>query len=199
MDAVNNLDYSGRMLSYYPEVIKAIQEFKAITLTEGKEVSDVKTNLDLTLDNAYLTTMHEDRLVQWENILGIRPIEGSSLEDRRETIIARIRGQGKLNTEMINIIVGTFTGGTAKSWIKDNTLYVEITPPPNNKQYQFANVEQELSKKVPAHLDFKVSRNYYTWEEIANTYTTWGDVQSNFTTWEDVLLFIPFETEVQSN
>ena len=54
MDAVNNLDYSGRMLSYYPEVIKAIQEFKAITLTEGKEVSDVKTNLDLTLDNAYL-------------------------------------------------------------------------------------------------------------------------------------------------
>ena len=193
MDAVNNLDYSGRMLSYYPEVIKAIQEFKAITLTEGKEVSDVKTNLDLTLDNAYLTTMHEDRLVQWENILGIRPIEGSSLEDRRETIIARIRGQGKLNTELINTIVNTFTGGTANAWVENGVLYVEITPPRDNKQYIFKNVEQELKKKVPAHLGFQVKRNYFTWNDIANAYATWQDVSDNFNTWNDVYLFIPFE------
>lgn len=181
-----------RMLNYYPEVIKKIQEFKAIAHTEGYEFDELKLHSDEVLNNAYLLTMDETRIAEWEKILGIRPIENSTVEDRRETIIARIRGQGKLNTEMINIIVNTFTGGTANSWIKDSTLYVEITPPPKNKQYRFENVEQELAKKVPAHLGFKVSRNYYTWEETKNKFTTWNDVKSSFDKWEDVLLFVPF-------
>ena len=69
---------------------------------------------------------------------------------------------------------------------------VEITPPRNNKQYQFANVEQELKHKVPAHLGFKVSRNYTEWGELKNTYATWQDVKNTFGTWEDVYLFSPF-------
>ena len=137
--------------------------------------------------------MTEDRVVQWENILGIRPLENSTVQDRRETIIARIRGQGKLNTALINSIVNAFTGGTANSWVKDSVLYVEITPPPNNKQFQFANVEQELSLKVPAHLGFNVSRNYFEWRDIKANFATWGDVKDNLDTWNDVFLFVPFQ------
>lgn len=188
--------YRERMNSYYPQVIRSILEFQAIINSEYPEIEDVSDGAERVINDAYLTTMSEERIEQWENMLGIRPIEGSSVSDRRETVIARIRGQGKLNTELINTIVKTFTGGTAGSWVKDSTLYVEITPPPNNKQYQFANVEQELAKKVPAHLGFQVKRNYYTWGEIEDNYTTWGDVESAFDKWEDVLLFVPFETEV---
>jgi hypothetical protein len=107
-------------------------------------------------------------------------------------VIARIRGQGKLNTNLINVIVNTFTGGSAISWVENNVLYVEVTPPPNNKQYRFENVEQELSKKVPAHLGFQVSRNYYTWEDIKRNHTNWGEVKDNLESWESVYLFVPF-------
>jgi hypothetical protein len=89
--------------------------------------------------------------------------------------------------------VNAFTGGTANSWVEDNTLYVEITPPPGNKQFQFANIEQELRMKVPAHMGFKVSRNYKEWQEVNAVYKTWGDIKDNFTTWEDVYLFTPFK------
>lgn len=184
---------SQRMLGYYPQVIKTIQEFKAITLTEGVELEDVHDKFQTVTDNAYLTTMDEKRVKEWEQILGIVPIEGSTVDDRRETVVARIRGQGKLNTYLINAIVNTFTGGTATSWVKNSTLYVEITPPPNNKQYQFANVQQELSKKVPAHLDFQVSRNYFTWGDINDSFTSWGDVNTDLSDWESVYLFVPFE------
>ena len=184
--------YRERMNSYYPEVIQSILEFQAIIDSEYPEFEKLEECNEKVLADAYLLTMSEDRIKEWESMLGIHPLEGSSVEDRRETIVARIRGQGKLNTEMINTIVKTFTGGTANSWIKDSTLYVEITPPPKNKQYRFENVEQELAKKVPAHLGFEVSRNYNTWGEIKDTYSTWGDVKSNFTVWEEVLLFAPF-------
>lgn len=185
--------YKERMMDYYPKVIRDILEFKAIINAECSEFESQSIGRDRLIQDAYLSTMTEDRIKEWEQVFGITPIEGSSLSDRRETIVARIKGQGKLNTALINNIVNTFTGGSANSWIKNSTLYVEITPPPGNKQYQFDNVKQELSKKVPAHLNFKVSRNYYEWSQVNTTFTTWQDVKDEGT-WEDIYLFVPFTT-----
>ena len=185
--------YRERMNSYYPEVIRSIKEFQAIIDAEYPEFEDLEIAKNSIVENAYLSTMGESRIMEWEKILNIKPVENSSLSDRRETIMARIRGQGKLNSELINSIVNTFTGGTANSWIEDSVLYVEITPPPTNKQYIFANVEQELAKKVPAHLGFQVSRNYFEWKEIKANYPTWKDVKNNFNSWNDVYLFVPFK------
>lgn len=183
---------ADRMLEYYPQVVRDIEEFKAIVDSEGSEFDVMKTALQSVTDNAYLTTMDENRVSAWEKLLNIKPIENSTLEDRRETITARIRGQGKLNTELINSIVNAFTGGTAISYVVDSTLYVEISPPPNNKSFQFPNVYQELANKVPAHLGFEVSRNYLEWGEVKDTFITWQDVKNNFGTWEDVYIYVPF-------
>ena len=185
--------YHERMNSYYPQVIQAIVDFQAIINAEYPEFEDLASAKDRVINDAYLLTMSEQRTEQWENILGIKPIAESSLSDRRETIIARIRGQGKLNTALINSIVNAFTGGTANSWVEDSVLYVEITPPPGNKQFQFANVKQELTLKVPAHLGINISRNYFEWSEIKANFATWGDVKDNFDIWNDVYLFVPFK------
>ena len=184
--------YKERMNGYYPMVVRSILEFQAIIDSEYPEFEDLDKGKNTVINDAYLLTMEEDRIIQWEQILGITPLPDSTVDDRRDTIIARIRGQGKLNTAMINSIVNAFTGGTAKSWVENSCLYVEITPPPGNKQYQFANVQQELSKKVPAHLGFKISRNYFTWQEIYDNFDTWQNVENDLSTWEDVYLFVPF-------
>lgn len=184
--------YAKRMNSYYPEVIKAIVEFQALIKADYPEFDNLNRSETDVVEDAWLLTMNEERIEQWEKILGIKPIEDSSVDDRRDTVIARIRGQGKLNTALINAIVNAFTGGSAKSWVANSTLYVTITQPPHNKQYQFANVKQELSKKIPAHLGLQVSRNYYTWGDIKNNYDTWNDVETDLPTWDDVYLFVPF-------
>lgn len=184
--------YQERMNDCYPQIIRSIVEFQAIINAEYPEFEDLAVTNERVISDAYLITMTEKRVEQWENILGIKPLENSSFTDRRETVIARIRGQGKLNTALINSIVNVFTGGTANSYVQDSVLYVEITPPPGNKQYQFVNVEQELRNKVPAHLGFNVSRNYLEWDEVKDNYTTWQDVKDNFNTWHDVYLFSPF-------
>ena len=182
--------YQDRMLDYYPEVIKAIEEFQAIINSEYPEFDSLDKSSMNTINDAWLLTMGEERLHTWEKALEIQPISESTLDDRRDTIIARIRGQGKLNTAMINNIVNAFTGGTAESWVADSNLYVLITPPPTNKQYKFANVEQELARKVPAHLGLNVSRHYSTWGEIKTNFESWDDVKSTFIDWEEVKLYI---------
>ena len=191
-DKFSDSIYGQRMINYYPQVISCIQEFRAIIRSDYPEFEQLNSSSEDVIEDAYLLTMNEDRIIQWEKILGIKPIANSTIDDRRETIVARIRGQGKLNTALINSIVNAFTGGTANSWVANSTLYVEITPPPNNKQFQFANVEQEIGKKIPAHLNYQVSRNYYTWGDINNNFATWSEMQADLPYWEDVYLYTPF-------
>ena len=177
-----------RMLNYYPQAIQKILEFQALINSEGFEIDFLSGAIDVAVNEAYLLTMGEDRVSSWEKLLGISHGDDESLGDRRDTIIARIRGQGKLNTDLINSIVGAFTGGTAVSYVQDSILHVEIKPPPGNKQYKFANVVQELNKKIPAHLGISVVRNYATWKEVADNFSNWSAV-NEFSTWEDLMLW----------
>lgn len=188
------INYNEQMLNYYPEVIKAIKEFQAMIATQSVEVEKLHDELTKILGNAYISTADEKRILMWEQLLGIDPLpQGDDtledwLSDRRETILARLYNVKKLNRDTISEIVQIFTGGTATSYFKDSTIYVSILPPKNNKQYKFENVEQELRNKIPAHLMFQVSRDYYDWLQIKNNESTWGDVKSKFENWEEVLL-----------
>ena len=184
------VDYKTRMMSYYPQVISAIKEFQVIVDSEYPELSNAHNEVNEVLDNAYLLTMNEERIAQWEKILDINVLSNSTIEDRRDVIIARLRGQGKLNTELINTIVHTFTGGSANSWVENSVLHVEVTPPPGDKQYKFENIERELKNKVPSHLGLSIIRNYYTWGEVKESAKTWTTVKSTFDKWEDVLLHV---------
>jgi len=178
-----------RMINYYPQVIRQILEFQAFIKAEGFEVDFLKNAIEICVNEAYLTTMSEERIAQWEKALGLLYSPEDSIEDRRDAIIARVRGQGKLNTASINAIVSAFTGGTAISYIENSVLYVKITPPPNNKQYKFENVKRELQKKVPAHLGLEVTRNYATWGEVKDNFASW-DAINQLTNWEELVLWI---------
>ena len=179
-----------RMRKYYPKVISDIQEFKAIVRAEGFEVDFLKSELSIVVDDAYLTTMSEERIKEWEKLLSLTITSDETIEDRREKIIAIIRGSGKLNTSTINSIVGSFTNGaTAKSYIEDSVLYVKIFPPEGNKQYKFTNVENALRNKVPAHLGLVVTRNYATWGEISNNFASWKAVAQS-DNWETIKLYV---------
>lgn len=179
--------YKERMLGYYPPVIQSIAEFQAIVDSEYPEISDLNECVTQVTSDAYLTTMSEERVAQWEKQLGIQPLADSTLTDRRDTIIARIRGQGKLNTEAINRIVNAFTGGTADSKIQNGVLYITVHVPNNNKSYKFPNLERELANKVPAHLEVKISREYSEWSDVTNAHLTWADVRTYHENWDGVI------------
>lgn len=184
------LTVSGeRMLNYYPQVIQQILEFQAIIKSEGFEVDFLKNDIELMVNEAYLTTMGEERVASWEKALGMYYSADDTLDDRRDAVVARIRGQGKLNTALIDAIVGAFTGGTAISYIENSVLYVKITPPPTNRQFKFENVVREISKKVPAHLGLNVIRNYATWGEVKDNYADWNAIKQ-LPSWEELILWI---------
>lgn len=184
------LMYRNRMFGYYPDVIKNLKEFQAVIDAEYPEFCQLKIERGRVLNNAWMETMQEDRISQWEQWLSISPLPDSTLQDRRETIMARVYGGYKLNTESISNIVSMFTRGGAESWFEDSTIYVRIYPPPGNKQYKFENVEAELTRRKPGHLDIDVRRGYATWEEIKDNFTSWQDIKDSFETWDDIKYYV---------
>lgn len=192
-------EIKNRMYGYYPPAVIEIKDIMCILDVLAPYFYQCDTALQAVLANGCLMDMGEDRTKEWEQLLGITPIPNSTLQDRRETVMARLRGIGKLNTETINAIVKTFTGGYAISYFKNSTIYVEITPPPGDKSYIFENVKQELTRRAPAHLGIKVSRNYYIWKEVYETNNNWQEVNDKFPTWEEVYWYSPFPEEIESN
>lgn len=179
--------YQERMKGYYPSVLQSIKEFQSIVDSEYPEFENVEDGKERIISDAYLSTMSEDRLKQWEKILGINTITGSTISDRRETVIARIRGQGKLNTSLIKTIVKTFTGADCNTWVSDNTLYVRLLPPRDGKDYILDNVINEIKIKVPAHLGCNISRAWQYWADVNSKLKNWEAVQVIYGTWESVL------------
>lgn len=179
--------YQQRMLSYYPQAIKSIVEFQSIIEGEHPEFKFAAEGVQNILSDAYLRTMSEERIAQWEKQLGIVPESESTVSDRRDVLIATIRGQGKLNTELINKIVHTFTGSTAKSYVSDGVLYVAVKPSEGNKIYSFSNLEKALSKKVPAHLRLYVTLDHVLWENVNYNHNSWENVNASHRDWESVL------------
>lgn len=197
-----DINYNERMLNCYPEVIKAIKDFKELIETEALEIEEMHEELTKLLANAYISTADEPTLAKWEKFLGITPLEQGEdtletwISDRRETVLARLYHTEKMNTKSIADVVKIFTGGEARSYFRDGVIYVLIAPPRNAKRYKFENVEQELQKKTPAHLILNVQRNYYSWEQVKDTYVTWDTVM-DVPNWEEVC-YVVLDTNTMS-
>lgn len=182
--------YRDRMLSYYPNSIKSILEFNAIIDAEFPEIEGLSTDKELVISDAYFTTMSEQRVIKWEKLFGIQPFPNATIEDRRNNVIARILGQGKLNTSLINAIVKTSTGQGCNCRIEGSTLYVELLPFDESKgslTEVINNITNELELKIPAHLGLDVKVSYIRWSDVYQNNNSWTTVRATHGTWEDVL------------
>lgn len=175
------------MIGYYPKVIQDISEFQSIVNAEFPEFELLNEGKECVLSDAYLTTMSEERIKLWEKILGISVIEESTLEDRRNTIMARLRGKGKLNTASINAIVKACTGGECKSWITDGTLYIRLSILPEDRKYLLNILIPEIEAKLPAHLNYLIGEAGQFWMEVNDERSNWDEVRLTYGTWENVL------------
>ena len=103
------IDYNEQMLSYYPDIIKSIREFPLLIKAQSLQIEDAHQKLEQVNANIHIGTADEYRIEEWERLLGIVPLpQGDDsfetwLEDRRETISARLYNPEKLNSKSISI------------------------------------------------------------------------------------------------
>jgi hypothetical protein len=175
-------DYYVDLARYAPPFLAEIRELKAIYETEGYAVGLLEHELSELLDQCFISTATWG-LTRWEEVYGLVTNMALSYEQRREILMAKLRGQGTTTAQMIKETAETFSGGEIEV-IEDNPNYhfivrfIGIKGIPRNMN-AFVSMLEDIK---PAHLSYSFEYRYTVWNELINR--SWGSLTGH--TWDSV-------------
>lgn len=175
-------DYYVDLARYTPPFLAEIRELKAIYETEGYAVGLLEHELSELLDQCFISTATWG-LTRWEQVYGLVTNMALSYEQRREILMAKLRGQGTTTPQMIRETAETFSGGEIEV-IEDNPHYhfivrfIGIKGIPRNMNAFIAMLEDIK----PAHLSYSFEYRYTIWNELINR--SWNSVAG--ITWDGI-------------
>lgn len=160
---------------YYVDLTKLVPEFmvnkremKELYLSQGYEIGYLHHILEDVTDQCFPTTATWG-LTRWESIFGIKTNFSLTYEQRREILMAKMRGHGTTTIEMIKEAAAAFSGGEVEV-IEDNpsslfiVRFIGIKGIPRNMQ----GFIQMLEDLKPAHLSYRFEYRYTTWNYLTN-------------------------------
>jgi hypothetical protein len=183
IDAGEQADYYVDLARYAPPFLAEIRELKAIYETEGYAAGLLEHELSDLLDQCFLSTATRG-LTRWEEVYGLATNMALSYEQRREMLMAKLRGQGTTTVRMIKETAEAFSGGEIEV-IEDPSGYhftvrfIGIKGIPKNMN-AFINMLEDIK---PAHLSYSFEYRYTTWNELMNG-RTWNNIKGF--TWSGV-------------
>lgn len=151
---------------YVPAFVSALLEMAELYRTEGYELGTAKCTFSDLVDQCFVQTATWG-LLRWEEVYGIATNFSLSYEQRREIILAKMRGQGTTTVEMIQNTAIAFSGGEVEV-IEDNAHYNFIVRfvgqygIPQNMQ-AFKEMLEEIK---PAHLGYTLEYRFVIWNEL---------------------------------
>ena len=149
-----------------PPFLAEVLELAEIYRTEGPEIGLLQHELRDLLDQCFIETATWG-LLRWEKMLGVATNMSLTYEQRREILMAKLRGHGTTTKRMIEETAATFSGGEVNV-IEDNPnhlfviQFIGIKGIPRNMQ-AFINMLEDIK---PAHLAYRFEYRYTIWEEL---------------------------------
>lgn len=161
-------EYFVDLARYAPPFLSEIRELKAIYEAEGYAAGLLEHELLDLLDQCFISTSTWG-LTRWEQVYGVATNMALSYEQRREILMAKLRGQGTTTAQMIKETAETFSGGEIEV-IEDNpnnhftVRFIGIKGIPRNMN-AFISMLEDIK---PAHLAYSFEYRYTTWSELIN-------------------------------
>lgn len=174
-------EYYIDLFPLIPLFISEKKEMNELYKAQGHEVGYFRHVMEDIIDQCFLKTATWG-LTRWEQIFDVQTNLLLTYEQRRELILAKIRGQGTTTIAMIKETAEAFSG-IEVDVIEDNPNYrftvrfVGKKGIPQNMQ-GFINMLETIK---PAHLAYDFEYRFTTWQEALNY--TWGEAQNY--TWDE--------------
>ena len=174
------------LLDLYPQFIRHSYTFQQLFKGEEAIINQYLDELEemiLQLSPQTATT----EISRWENIFGVKSVEGATLQERREKVIAKIRGSRTTTVAVIKSVCEAFTNGRVD--VTENTapytFEVKFTGtlgmPPN--YYDLQAVIEEIK---PAHLAVIYVILHITWNQVDAKNYTWDGLDALNVIWDNV-------------
>lgn len=149
------------MKNMIPSYYKKSRLANAILDALENEFQRLESVISNSGDEMYIDTSVTS-LDRWEKDMGLPTNTALSTGERRARVLSRIRKIGTVTPQMLSSFVAALVGTDVEVGEDFQRYMITILFSPN-KPIDYANLVQEISEIIPAHLDFNFSRrNIYT-------------------------------------
>lgn len=182
-----------RMMEYLPPFWHEYAEMQQILQNEGLELDDLDDSSNCILNDAFILTMGESRIEEWEAWLKLPP--NGTLDDRRMAILSYFAVIVKMTRESIEVLVASlYSNARAEVIFKNSTISITIKPLPDHDadELDFQRLLDQLKLRKPCHITLFTERWYCTWGDIKNGFNSWQALKDDRTNWQHVIEFINY-------
>ena len=81
-----------QLVGYLPDILKDIEEFKALLTAEKPEFDILFEKIDIIVENCFVDTLDDYGCTRWEKMLGLTAKDTDSIDLRRIRIKAALNG-----------------------------------------------------------------------------------------------------------
>lgn len=146
------MDREISLLEYLPRVLREIKEFRALTETENPEVIKVWDGLESVLNDQFVNDSTVNGVKRWESILGIKPMDTDSLDDRKFRILSRLNEQLPYTYKGLEDQLDLLCGKDGYKLILDNNLYILTVKVALTAKKKFSEIGNLLDRVIPCNI-----------------------------------------------
>lgn len=142
---------------YYPDVLSAAKEFKALAAAENPEYAILWDALWKWFANTFVVDIDEDGAARWESMLGLHKLPEDTLQDRRMRILIAINAVIPYTIRRLQQILdaGYGEGMAVASTNTDYELWVDVD---NSIIFSTVPMRIMLRAIVPANLSINIGQ-----------------------------------------
>lgn len=169
-------DEKSDFLGFLPESIQEALEMQEIARAVNVKVDDLLALIKREVKNKFAATADEKGIARWEQILGVIPLPGSSLEGRRAAVLAKKRAKPPINEGTMRHMIETYLSLPVQIWISNYIVTIRYRGIPACEDME--PLYQTLFDTIPANLLLDIDYLYVIWDELDGLHLSWEEMDA---------------------
>ena len=148
------------LISYLPEVLRGVYEFRQLAAAESVELSAADEELKNIVADNFIETLTERGCSRWEKMLGITPKSPDDIEVRRFRILSKLNEELPFTFKGLKRQLAILCGGDGFTAELDNKKYLLSVQVALTAKNQYDEVGKLLEREIPANMEISLSLKY---------------------------------------
>lgn len=144
---------------YLPDILKPFEEFRQITNTETQETDALWASSEQALDNAFFMRADENGVKLYEEMLGIKPAPGQTLDERKFAVLVKYQESRPYTYRFLRQQLDTLCKGDYWVDLQPANYYIKILLALTSK-HNMGAVQEMVGRMLPANMVREIGLRY---------------------------------------
>lgn len=175
-------DAKSDYLAKLPERLREVVEFSVLADAVNPEIDRLNSAIARMAANKAILTADSDGLLRWEKILGVSTPLGSTLQARREALVARLMTKPPINLKVLRGIIEAYMG--LKVDIFTDDYFVKVRYRGESRIKDIVPLYATVYEIIPACMLLDIAYKYLVWNELDSLAMDFDSLDAVGADWE---------------